>query len=416
MKPCRFLTFIAFFMMVLMTFMINCEFDVTQPKWYEPPPTTKTVTITGIDPGEAAPGVNYITLTGTNLTGAIDTLTIHSGQTDTSYQVVYNGVYFDRVLADVVAYSATSIKVRRPNLVSDACTVKIVSDSAFLVAKYPTPYKIAEVRQAYGSFLDNVPLAVVAVDGQENLFIVETNTKYIYKVTPAGDKTIIGTASRVPMDGRIGPDGNFYLAENNRAVDKVDLTTGAVSRWVNLPSGKVVKFCEFDQNGYFYAGGTKTDLVVMPFNQSATAKNSGFYASQEILALRCYSGYIYVASRTSSEPLKIWKHAIGAGGALGAQELALDMSSTAFAGRMIKSIAFNAKGEMFLATDSPDPVLIVDPVAKTVDYYYKAILPGYCKYFSWGSKTFNYLICGDTDAQENWLVYRVDMGAEAGQM
>ena len=411
MKPCCFLVAVVLFMAALMAIMIGCDFDVTQPRWYQPPTTTAVVTITGIDPVEATPGVNFITIHGTNFTGAIDTVVIHNENVDTTF--IYNGVYFDKVLADAVEFSATSIKVRRPNLVSNSCIVKVVSNSALLVAKSPAPYRIDAVLQRYGSFLENVVLAVVAVDREENLYVVETGSKYIYKIATDGDKTNIGTATRVPTDASIGPDGNLYLPENNRAIDKVEIATGAVTRWTQLPSGKVVKFGDFGNNGYFYTGGTRTDLVIVPFDLSTTPTSAGFYANDEILAIRFCNGYIYVVSRTSGSqnPAKIWRHLLDATGKVGSQELVLDMSTTGdFSSRMISAIAFSSNGTMYIATDSPDPILVVDPATNNVDFFYKDILPSNCKQFGWGNGTYLYMISGDTNLGQEWTVYRVDMG------
>ncbi|UCE05206.1 MAG: hypothetical protein JSW07_16525, partial [bacterium] len=214
-------------------------------------------------------------------------------------------------------------------------------------------------------------------------------------------------------DASIGPDGNLYLLENNRAIDKVDLTVNTVTRWTRLPSGKVVKFGDFGNNGYFYAGGTRTDLLIIPFDLSSTPVSAGFYATDEIFAIRVYNAYVYVVSRLygSQDPVKIWRHPIEADGSVGSQELVLDWSTTGeFASRTIKSITISANGVMYIATDSPDPILIIDPKTMTVDFFYKNIVPAYCKHFCWGNETYLYMISGDTNFEQEWTVYRIDMG------
>jgi len=394
----------------------GCEFDVAEPKWEEPAPTTAAVSISSIDPAAALPGVNFITIHGANFAGAIDTITIKSPDKDTSYQYLYNGVYFDDVKADVVEFSDTVIKVRRPNLANNACQVKVVSNKAFLAAKYSAPYRVDAVVQRYGMFNEDLPLAVVAVDASENLYVVESNTRYIQKITPSGDKTNISSVLRMPYDVSIGPDGNLYFAGNNRAIDRTDLATGTTARWVNLPSGKVVRFLDFDNSGYCFAGGTRTDLVVVPFDLATTAVSAGFYATHEILAIRVYNGAVYVAARaTALEPTRIYRHAIGDKGSVGAQELILDLSTAGeFSGRVLKAITFAADGTMMLATDAVDPLLSYNPATGKMDYFYKGIIPPYCKHFAWGSQNYLYMICGDDTAGEEWTVYRVDMGTTAG--
>jgi hypothetical protein len=75
---------------------------------------------------------------------------------------------------------------------------------------------------------------------------------------------------------------------------------------------------------------------------------------------------------------------------------------------------FSANGTMYLATDSPDPILIVNPTTKSVEIFYKRILSPYCKHFCWGTGTHFYMISGDTNLNEEWTVFRVDAGIAAG--
>ncbi|MBN1155315.1 IPT/TIG domain-containing protein [candidate division KSB1 bacterium] len=376
----------------------GCDYDVVQPLWYEDYTEPASPVITAIEPANAAnPGINYITIYGENFGGVPD----------------INGIYFGTTPVEIDQKSETMISVRRPNLVTDSCTVKVVSDSAFLVAKFETPYRIDEVIKRYGSFVENAVLKVVAVDAAENLYVVEEFSRYVQKVAPNGDKTLVGTASRAPTDASIGPDGNLYLAGNNRAIDFVNVSTGEVSQWTRLPSGKVVKYCDFDNDGYFYSGGRRTDIVVVPFDLSATPTTSGFYDNEEIYGLRFYDGYLYVISGplSGTDPLKIYKHAISAGGSVGEQELVLDFNDLGdFSSRIVTSFAVTSNGTIFLATNSVDPLLIVNPNTRSADMFYKNIVPAYCKHMYWGNGSYTYIITGDTDLGEEWTVYRVDMG------
>lgn len=397
----RYLIMVAVILITASLAFINgCEYDVTEPLWEKPYTEPPTPRINQVNPqSEAKPGVNTITISGENFVVGSDTTL----------------VYFDNVPADVISMSATSIKVRRPNLALDSSTIKIVPNRAFLVAKY-SPYKIYHVTSAYGSFLDNLALGAVAVDNSENLYVVETASKYVYKVTPSGDKTIIGTASRGATDANFGPDGNLYLMGSNRAMDKVDLTSGTIARWTQMPAGKVIRFGDFDANGYFYCGGTRTDICILSPNPPATLSNSniklsGKYATQEILAVRVYNGYLYVVSRTGTQPAVIWKHSIGAEGTLGDQEQVFDMATAGeYSSLSIRGITFSPNGKLFIASDSASPLLTVDLASSQVDVFYKGILRPYCKQFSWGNNNYLYMIVGDDNAPEVWTVYRVDMG------
>jgi hypothetical protein len=402
MKAYRFLVVADLLLAASMVVMTGCEYNVAEPQWYKPFSEPATPKITGIEPAaEARPGVNTITIRGENFGGVPDT----------------NVVYFDNLIAEIVATSATSVTVRRPNLVTDSCTVKLVSNKALVVAKY-SPYKIDPVLERW-DFRANIVLNALAVDNTENLYVVygDSSTPRIFKVTPDGQNVgVVARANRIPTDARFGPDGKLYLLANtSRSIDVVDLQAGTATQWLRLPSGGYVKCGDFDARGYFYVGGTRSDLIVIAPDLSV--KSAGYYASDEIIAVRVYNSYVYVASRVPSSggeppgPASIWRHQIDASGNVGAKELVLDMSGTAFVSRTITAITFSADGTMYIATDSPDPILVANPVAGSVDYFYKSILPPYCKNFYWGRGTYLYMLSGNSNPAQEWTVYRVDFGA-----
>jgi len=386
--------FLLILLMLVVKFITGCKYDVAEPMWdkeFQGAPIPK---ITSVNPPQASAGVNTISIEGENL------------------DVNGTTVYFDNLIADVISSSQSKIVVRRPNLVSQSCYIKVVPNQALIVAKYG-PYKIDKVVERYGSFLENLQLSVLAVDKSENLYVVETSSRNIVKVTPDGSKSVIGTVTRTPTDARVGPNGKLYLLGNNRSIDIVDLITGVTKEWIRLPSGRVVKFGDFDANGYFYTGGTRSDLVIIAPDLSLSY--AGLYSSDEILTVRVFNNYVYVVSRKAGtqEAAKIWRHPIISPGSLGAKELFLDLSSfSEFASRTIKSITFSLEGKMFIATDSINPILIYDSSLNQIDYFYKGILPPYCKYFYWGNENYLYMIIGDATAGQEWTVYRVDMGSK----
>ncbi len=385
---------ILFTIPILILIILNgCKYEVAEPMWDKEFKDAPIPVITKVEPAQASPGVNTITIQGENLD--------------------VNGtlVYFDNLIAETISVTPTKIVVRRPNLVSDKSYIKVVPNQALVVAKYG-PYKIDKVLDLYGSFLENLPLSAIAVDKNENIYVIETNSRNIVKVTPDGQKSIVGAVVRAPYDAKFGPDGKLYLCGNNRSINVVDVNTGESKDWTRLPAGKAVKFGDFDANGYFYTGGTRTDLVIVSPNLSVSYANA--YSAEEILAVRVFDGYVYVVSRkaTPQEPPKIFRHQILSSGNLGSQELVFDFStSTEFSSRTVRNIAFTNDGKMIIATDSPDPLLILEN--SKIDYFYKNILPPYCKQFHWGTGNYLYLIIGDTGAGQEWTVYRVDMGIKS---
>ena len=301
--------FFAFlFIITSLVIITGCEYDVNAPQWEKPYTSPPTPQITSVEPaGGAVPGINYITINGENFLDVPDT----------------NGVYFGNITAEIVSNSTSSIVVRRPNLVADSCTVKVVPSQTFVVAKY-SPYKIDPVLETYGSFLENLDLRTVAVDSDENLYVIETVARNIIKVAPDGQQTTIGTTSRPPTDAVIGPDGRLYLPANNREILVVDLQTGSSSQWTRLASGRVVKCGDFDDNGYFYTGGRRSQLVVV--NPGLTDDTTGYYANDEIFNIRIYQNYLYLAVKIASPDaqnpeLAIWRHSLEGNGNVGNREL-----------------------------------------------------------------------------------------------
>ncbi|MCI0553339.1 MAG: IPT/TIG domain-containing protein, partial [Anaerolineae bacterium] len=315
MKSYSFSIIAAILMTAALAVMTGCEYDAAQPLWYEDFQASPSPRITQIDPDQATAGVNTITIRGENFAGASGT----------------NDVYFDVVPAEIVSSSATSITVRRPNYVTDSSTVKVVSDQALLVAKFDKPYKIAPVVKLHGNYPENLRISAVAVDQAENAYAVMFTSKDILQITPDGQTTVIARATRAPTDSRTGPDGRIYFPGNNRSIDVLDVSTKTITTWLQFPTAnpqKFVKFGDFDASGYFYTGGTRTDLMIVAPDLSTRA--AGFYpttagsANNDILAVRVYNGYVYVATKTTATgPATIWRHSIGAGGTLGAQEMVL---------------------------------------------------------------------------------------------
>lgn len=388
----------------------RCSYDVAEPMWDKPYTVPATPAITQIQPSSAPAGVNTIRITGQNLSGVPTT----------------NGVYFDLTPAEVVEKSVTAITVRRPSLVTTSCTVKIVSDSALVVAKSAFG-NIDLVMDRIGDFRDNIALGAVTVDSLENVYVASGVTPVsIWKLTPDGGKTGLTTSGislRAPTDAALR-NGVLHLTGNNREIQQVDLSTGAAARWTQLPSGRVVKTGAFDANGYYYTGGAAgSDLCIVPPNPPTTLTLSqitlaGAYAADEILSVRISRGYVYVASRANSTtPVKIWRHPIVGLGQIGAQELWLDLANfAAFSSRVVRVMEFSTTGMMYLVTDAVDPILVFDPPNSTlraVDYFYKGIVPPNGKNSAWGNGNYLYLVIGDvanSDPSLRWNIVRVNVG------
>jgi hypothetical protein len=442
MKAYSFYALIFLFLASLITLLIGCEYDVTEPLWDKPPATTAIAVIDSIVPAQAAAGVNIITIYGKNLTGSLDSTFLHTfAGRDTA--IVYNGVYFDKSPATIVAASSTSIKVRRPNMTSDSIVVQVTPNLAYMGAK-TSPYKIDPVIEKTGKFLTNVELSVIAVDNTENYYVLEKfsgiSRTPLYKVTPSG-KTLVDTLKALtisPADAKISPlDGLLYMTGQSplkpfNIIRRVNLATGSVENsWKTGVTTRGVTFFDFDANGNIYAGGyyipgqggagTSSGLVVV--TPAGVLTITSYYATTNdvIQAICVYQGYVYVAYKTGAAPVKIARHTVDAGGNVGAPDVILDLSTTgsAFSSKIIRQISFASDGTMYLGTNStlPDPMLVVTPIGvipQEVDYFYKNIIPICGKYSAcWGTGTILYVIVGNGGSVE-YDIYKIDMGVTVG--
>lgn len=403
----------ALLMVLSLALFWGCEYDVAPPQWDEnkDKPLPSSPSISQITPSEAVAGVNTITIEGSGFAGsrAID-------------HVYFNDIEVDTV--NIVSISTTAITVRRPNIVSDSCTVKVNTYSGGTVVKFK-PYKITSVISKYGAFNENTVLSAMVVDAAQNVFVVgQINFNRIYKIHSNGftsQDTTHTPLPRYPSSMVVGPDGRLYLIGNgytggNVNILAVDTTVHPYrwSVWRTLPAGRTVRFGDFDANGYFYAGGPRSGLMIIAPDSSNRAHTE--YASgtsgDSIYAVRVINGYLYVAARLNNGEKGIWRHTISVGGVLGGRELYLDFNAdTTFSRRTIRSIGISSNGTIYIGTDSPNPLLVVDPVTKQIDYFYKNILPPYSKWFQWGNDNFIYMMSGNTNPAQEWTFYKVDMGS-----
>jgi len=414
MKVYSFLIITAFLLAISLVVIIGCKYDVAEPQWYKPATSSTEVTITSIDPPqEAAPGVNIITIYGSGFDSAIDTSIVHNVSTNKDSTIIYQGINFDNVTADVIKITSTSISMHRPDIVSNSCIVKVLSSKALVKATIG-PYKIDLVKSKSNAFLDNFPLGTVTIDANGNLYVIKGVAPCtIFKVAPNGNKTAIGKATYLPTDAKISPQGNFYYLNSQfqKRIYMIDMngSTDSTKDSLRFTSLININYGDFDDNGYFYAGGNMSGMVVLRPDGSQRLE-SNYYSSDKILGIRVFNKYVYVAAGN-----KIYRHSISDTSMVGSQELVLDLANGIFSSRLIKTFSFSADGsKMYIGTDSTDPILIATdamniPITPDrVDILYKNILPANCKNFYFGKKL--YMISGITQPAANWTLYQVDVG------
>jgi hypothetical protein len=387
----------------------SCEYDVAEPQWDKEYTLAPSPVISGVEPaGEAAPGVNTITIRGERFIGI----------------PVNNGVYFEipettTVLAEILEMTPTSITVRRPNLVTQSANIKINSDSGGVVVKFG-PYKIDPVITPFGSFVEyGVALGGIDIDNSGNIFVAKGGTApfIIYKVTADGQKTNLADSlprpdiSSPPSGAPIGvtlSNDYLYLFRAHRHIQRVNTVTGIVTSYHHLKTNRQLRVGTFDSNGYLYAGGNKVGLWVIAPDSTSEERTDLYQTNADTMwAMHVYNNYLYIALG-SADGHAIVRHSIGSAGSLGPKEQVLNVGQ--FTTSIINDFAIASDGKIYLSIDGDDSFIVYDPAATSFDYFYKDITPPYCKQFGWGAGNYIYMISGNITPAQNWTVYQVDMG------
>jgi hypothetical protein len=369
-----------------------CHYDVAEPEWDKSYTEPARPSITRIEPPViAAAGFNTITIEGTNFSATPSK----------------NSVYFDNVPVEVLSSSPTLIKVRRPNVISDSVVISVVSGDALVVAKF-SPYRVAPVWGKYGNFVENLALSAMAVDKLENIYVIQQSPRSVVKVSPSGEKTVLGEADRVVTDALIGPGGILVLLMNNNSINQMNTTTGEQSLWVN--AGKKVSTGDFDRYGNFYGAGKKTGMVFV--GSDLSKRTTTLYSADEVVNIRVYDDHVYVlailASPDENNPqTAVWRHPIMDNvGTLGPRELVLNWAGTGdYTLSTPTALTFAGDGTMFVASNNTSPLLMLSP-AGDLDVMYKDILPVTLNSFEWGTGNFLYAIISG----QEWTVVRIDIG------
>lgn len=353
--------------------------------------------ITRVEPPDSAGGgVNLITVVGKNFASTLDS----------------NTIYFDSYIAEKIDGTDSSVTVLRPNLVSDSATVKVLIANALVVAKY-FPYKITSVYTEVGDFLEARPIRGITVDAGENLYVLEfissPRSNPVFKITPAGEKTILGSTNKSVNDVKVAPNGALVCMTNDTIITQVDPATQTESIYAYVDEfvagskrSKKVQYGDFDQNGYFYTGGSKSGLYVVTPGDSVAQLGNSLYSGDKILCIRVYQNNVYVLLATG-----IYRTGFNQSGQLNNEKVeVLKWSEMGdFAAATANWFDFSSDGRIFVATDNSNPLLVFNPADGSQDIYYKSVLPSPATKIAWGTGNYLYMAVGSQE-----IMLKIDMG------
>jgi hypothetical protein len=371
-----------FFAACLLIAQSGCEYKAPASPWEESQKKEKILpVITQVEPAIAG-AASEITLIGENFS-PVDSL---------------NKVYFDNVPAVIKSASATQIVVYRPSVVGDSLSINVTVAGALGIAKH-YPYKLEAVVENYGHFAGLDALITGGMDKSENLYLAIRGLTVI-RLNSDGSRDLgfTGTTqSSLWTELKAGPDGMIYMARSNNIVYRLANTGGAAEEYFKFPNkADRVKSLDFDENGNLYCGGKNSDLLVI--RSQTDFQKMGFYADYEILCIRVFKGYVYLAANYLGKDAAviktaIWRNQILPDGTVGGKELVLDWSISPTIGATLNSFTFSENGVIYIASNDPEtPVIMYDSGAGSFKTLFFGIIPSPVDQLIWGNSNYLYAI------------------------
>ncbi len=369
--------FLAFASFIYFT---GCSDNVTQSLYSGEPagPIGSTPEITTVDPPNVAlAGVTQITITGKNFL------------TDTSAIKVY----FGKLPGVILSASTTQITLISPNVVGSV-KIKISTNSAELFSNTYDYVLQPAAKDFYPDIKDrtNVPTYIVA-DNAGNLYSSNSSLGVV-QITPDSVSTLYSLKGGETYWNcmRFGPGGVIYGARGLQALFTIPAGGGKNSAWLTLsPSSLKISQIEFDPMGNLWAAGKNSAIYRIKADKSYTS----FPFNYNVTAMRVFidggTTYLYVAAQQDSTT-NIVRMPVDANGNLGSPETYFNFSANYGASFVVSAIAFAADGEMYLAANSPSPVIYVNKDKTTGPLYPRVILNSPALSFAWGTGNFLYYV------------------------
>lgn len=389
------------FIALIILSISGCKYQVAEPQWDQDHQNPSAPNITKVNPESATGGVNTIEINGTNF--------------DTS--LTRNKVYFDNIQADVIGGDDTTLRVLRPNLVTQSATIKVVSYDAIVVAEY-SPYQITATHEMYGGFVTGLELHGLTFSDNGMLYIAQVDDRgpqypyVIYKSETGATNTVVDTFSRsgVITAMAVAPDSQIVIMFDYRRNYRMDPATGEVNEWIQTSRSRYhISYGDFDADDNFYFGGPGLGIQVLPSGADPETGviETGLYLDDQIVGLKSANNSLYVMTMATDSSRKLWKHPIESDGSVGAQEVVMD-STTLPAGYSpadVNTFAVSEDGTVYFGTRTKEPIFMIHPDG-TPEVLYKGILPADAKELEFGAGGYLYMLHGEGE----WNVLKIDVG------
>lgn len=335
-------------------------------------------------PGQALAGIGTITIEGQNFSPVPEE----------------NLVFFDDVRATVLEASPTQLVVRSPNLPKQGISVKVTVVGAENVSNAGT-YILEPAVVDFGAIKDFEEPFAIATDDDGNVYVslfANAASVGIKKILPDGTRQDYVSTTFKWDALELASDGYLYGVRGVQAIFRFPPGGGERENWAILSdrSARLVAL-DFDEQGNAWVGGRGGNIYRITPDVNITS----FPFEQDVRALKTFAGHLYVASVTGPNAT-IWRFPITDAG-LGPQEPYFALTQETGAGVVPFSLAFSQSGELFVGTNAPDPLILVDQDGSW-EFFYRGLLKPPAFSLAWGQGPNLFLSRTDTEGSPGRIV------------
>ena len=313
--------------------------------------------------GSALAGVDAVTIIGTNF----------------STQPADNLVYFGDARGDVLEASSSQIQVTAPNNPQAELDLRLAVIGAENFSN-SVRYGLDPPYVEFGNVRDFEDITGITTDPSGNLYASLTAfgaAVGIIRITPEGERSEFISSPFPWADIEFGPDNSLFGVRSVRAIFRSSGAGSNFEVFAVIPNTSVrLTTMTIDANGRIWAAGNNTEIYSI--SPSKTVNAYAFAANIQDIAL--FRSHLYVAG-VQDEASKVWRFSIGQNGDLGAAEEWFDFTS--LNGSNAYALAFSDSGHLYVGTDVPDPVFLIDTDGLGAELY-PGVLPRVVRRFAWG--------------------------------
>lgn len=280
-------------------------------------------------------------------------------------------VYFGQSRAEIIELRNDLIRVIPPNDPGENRRIRVVKLSAEMYSEFPADmqqhYELRSIFQFFPGFEDADEPQAITTGFEGELYavnILSGTPNGVIRMDLEGEREqIVNGQGWTYYKLRHGPDGALYKIRGGVIPIIYKTPVGEVLPEVFLGTAPAqggnrsrIQDIEFDDHGFLWAGGTNgttanADILRIALDTREVVR---FPFTGDIYALRINNDHIYVSVIRDDKPA-IWRLPINADQTLGEEELFLEMPGTSY---LVRDMVFTASGDMILATDSKESVML----------------------------------------------------------